>query len=72
MSSFIIVVYVVIIVIIIKKLNDYIYIVYILYIWICEFGCFIRNFDYYVFYFVVLNDMKVYMIKVYRFEKKSG
>lgn len=72
MSSFIIVVYVVIIVIIIKKLNDYIYIVYILYIWICEFGCFIRNFDYYVFYFVVLNDMKVYMIMVYRFEKKSG
>lgn len=69
MSSFIIVVYVVIIVIIIKKLNDYIYIVYILYSWICEFGCFIRNFDYYVFYFVVLNDMKVYMIMVYRFEK---
>lgn len=48
-----------------------IFILYIYYIveYDCEFGCFIRNFDYYVFYFVVLNDMKVYMIKVYRFEK---
>lgn len=55
-----------------KKSNDHIYIVHLLYSRTRESGCFIRNPDYYALQFVVTNDMKVYMIKVHRFEKQSG
>lgn len=71
-SSSIIVVHVVTTATTTKKSNDHIYIVHIPYSRTRESGCFIRNPDYYALKFVVPNDMKVYMIKVHRFEKQSG
>lgn len=70
-SSSIIVVHVVTTATTTKKSNDHIYIVHISYSRTRESGCFIRNPDYYALHFIVPNDMKVYMIKVQRFEKKK-